>query len=136
MASKPSKARKREVLSLTGRITACHLDLFVTGAMSPKLDTVFDVEGVFDTPVNGVAAFVLICRKLAEGDRLGRPISGTLIRVKPRLEGSLYLDQSQFEAALAFAANGRLASCALQLDSPRYGSADIHSAILSTRIEA
>ncbi len=96
----------------------------------------FTMDGILRTPVKGVSGFSISCQAFEQGASLKRPSVGFLMKTKPRLEGSIYMQQREFDLMLAFAAAGKLKFCQLTFDAPKYGRADVHSAMLSTQDES
>lgn len=94
------------------------------------------VYGTLTEPVNAVTDFDFQLTGSAS-PQVGRseiPSVGAIIGMRQALQAGIELPIEQFNALVAMACAGRLKSCHLSFQTPRYGSALISSISFSTAL--
>lgn len=92
------------------------------------------LEGDFREPVRGVSRFsLLICPdRDASAGQSKAPGVGSFLRAIPVMEGVVELLEHEFDTLMTLVVAGRLAACAIDFVTPRYGKADIRCIAFST----
>ncbi|MFJ1253849.1 hypothetical protein [Cupriavidus sp. CuC1] len=87
------------------------------------------LEGELTEPVSGVSGFSIHMFPVTEPfvGQAQIPSVGSFIRVKPVMDGVVELSDREFDFVVTLVASGRIASCSVAFQPPRYGRALIAS---------
>jgi len=123
------------LLSREGVITRWRASLHVLaerhrgGPRERKGSAWLTLEGELTEPVAGVSGFSIHVFPVTEPcvGQAEIPSVGSFIRVKPVMDGVVELSGEEFNFIVTLAASGRIASCSVAFQPPRYGRALIAS---------
>jgi len=135
MDTRRKRPSRTTLLSREGAITAWRASLHVFAERrrgeprERKGSPWLVIEGELTEPVAGVSAFSIHMFPVT-GPRVGQaeiPSVGSFIRAKPVMDGVVELAEREFDFVLTLLTSGRIASCSVAFQPPRYGRALIAS---------
>lgn len=134
------KRRSYELLPRTGEIKRVRASLSIRAdkprSLPPERVTMFsiDIEGELTEPVAGTSQFSIMVyvNENPVVSKTGVPSIGTVIGIKPVVQGVIDLSPSEFQSLLTMASAGMLRSCYVCITKPRYRSARIVTADFSS----
>lgn len=128
------------MLPRTGEIKRVRASLSIRAdkprSLPPERVTMFsiDIEGELTEPVAGTSQFSIMVyvNENPVVSKTGVPSIGTVIGIKPVVQGVIDLSPSEFQSLLTMASAGMLRSCYVCITKPRYRSARIVTADFSS----